>query len=163
MRYLSPRDDDKIFDSDLVNRWLPVDQYVGGIEHAILHLLYARFVTKAMRDLGLVNYDEPFTRLFTQGMITHQAYRCKEHGWIPPQEVREGKLCPHGGEKLHTELAKMSKSKQNTIAPTEIIEKYGTDTERLYTLFMGPPEKEIEWNDEGVRGGYRSWALRAFV
>lgn len=163
MRYLSPRADDKIFDSEQVNRWLPVDQYVGGIEHAILHLLYARFVTKAMRDLGLVNFDEPFNRLFTQGMITHLAYRCKEHGWIPPKEVLDGQLCPHGGEKLHVELAKMSKSKKNTIAPTEIIEKYGTDTERLYTLFMGPPEKEIEWNDEGVRGGYRFlnrvWAM----
>ncbi|MFQ5652876.1 MAG: leucine--tRNA ligase [bacterium] len=155
MRYLSSQDESKIFDSDLVNAWLPVDQYVGGIEHAILHLLYARFVTKAMRDLGLVEFDEPFTRLFTQGMITHQAYRCKVHGWIPPHELLDGNRCPKGGEKLTTELAKMSKSKKNTIAPTEIIEKYGTDTERLYTLFMGPPEKEIEWNDEGVRGGSR--------
>lgn len=155
MRYLSSQDDQKIFDSDTVNRWLPVDQYVGGIEHAILHLLYARFVTKAMRDLGLVNFDEPFTRLFTQGMITHQAYRCKEHGWIPPDEVRHGNKCPKCDRVLATELAKMSKSKKNVVAPTDIIEKHGTDTERLYTLFMGPPEKEIEWNDEGVRGGFR--------
>ncbi|MFQ5708195.1 MAG: leucine--tRNA ligase [bacterium] len=155
MRYLSPHDDAKIFDSDLVNAWLPVDQYVGGIEHAILHLLYARFITKAMRDLGLVNFDEPFERLFTQGMITHPAYRCKQHGWIPIQEVAQGNRCPQGGEALIVELAKMSKSKKNSIAPTEIIEEYGTDTERLYTLFMGPPEREIEWNSEGVRGGYR--------
>jgi len=155
MRYLSAGDDDRIFDSERVNQWLPVDQYVGGIEHAILHLLYARFVTKAMRDMGLINFGEPFVRLFTQGMITHQAYRCKSHGWIPPDEIEEGNRCPRGDEPLHIELAKMSKSKKNTIAPTDIIEKYGTDTERLYTLFMGPPEKEIEWNDEGVRGGFR--------
>jgi len=155
MRYLSSTDNDRIFDSDRVNQWLPVDQYVGGIEHAILHLLYSRFVTKALRDMGLVNFGEPFTKLFTQGMITHQAYRCKTHGWIPPGDVKQGNRCPQGEEPLLVELAKMSKSKKNTIAPTDIIEKYGTDTERLYTLFMGPPEKEIEWNDEGVRGGYR--------
>lgn len=155
MRYLSPHDQEKIFDSNLVNAWLPVDQYVGGIEHAILHLLYARFVTKAFRDMGLVNFDEPFKRLFTQGMITHMAYRCKEHGWIPPKEVKEGNRCPKCGNPLYTELAKMSKSKKNSIAPTEIIEEYGTDTERLYTLFMGPPEREIEWSAEGVRGGFR--------
>ncbi len=155
MRYLSSQDETRIFASDLVNEWLPVDQYVGGIEHAILHLLYARFVTKAMRDLGLVKFSEPFKRLFTQGMITYQAYRCKTHGWIASHDAKEGELCPVCGQKLATELAKMSKSKKNTIAPTEIIDAYGTDTERLYTLFMGPPEKEIEWSDEGVRGGFR--------
>ncbi len=155
MRYISSQDNEKIFDSEMVNRWLPVDQYVGGIEHAILHLLYARFITKAVRDLGLINFDEPFKRLFTQGMITHQAFRCKEHGWIPSHEVADGNACPHCGNKLASELAKMSKSKKNTVAPTDIINKYGTDTERLYTLFMGPPEKEIEWNDEGIRGGHR--------
>jgi leucyl-tRNA synthetase len=155
MRYLSSDDDEKIFDSDLVNAWLPVDQYVGGIEHAILHLLYSRFVTKALRDMGLIKFGEPFRRLFTQGMITHVAYRCRQHGWIPPKEIQEGNRCPHDGKELVPELAKMSKSKKNTIAPTEIIEEFGTDTERLYTLFMGPPEREIEWNPEGVRGGYR--------
>lgn len=155
MRYLSPHDEEKIIDSDLVNAWLPVDQYVGGIEHAILHLLYARFFTKALRDMDLVNFDEPFNRLFTQGMITHLAYRCEEHGWILIEKVRKENHCPYCGRSLAAELYKMSKSKKNAIAPTEIIEEYGTDTERLYTLFMGPPEREIEWSAEGVRGGYR--------
>ncbi|MCA9731162.1 MAG: leucine--tRNA ligase [Deferribacteres bacterium] len=155
LRYISPKAEDKIFDSAAVNQWLPVDQYVGGIEHAILHLLYARFITKAIRDLGLINFDEPFKQLFTQGMITHMAYKSKTMGWINPIDVdKEGKH-KKTGELLHAEIAKMSKSKKNVVSPHDIIEEYGTDTERLYTLFMGPPEREIEWNAEGVRGAYR--------
>jgi len=124
LRYLSPHDDARAFDSDLVNTWLPVDQYVGGVEHAILHLLYSRFFTKVLRDIGLVNFDEPFGNLFTQGMI------CKDG-------------------------AKMSKSKGNVVAPDPLIDKYGTDTVRLYTLFVGPPEKDAEWNDRAVEGCFR--------
>lgn len=163
LRYISPHDDERIFDSELVNQWLPVDQYVGGVEHAILHLLYSRFVTKALRDMGLVDFSEPFTRLFTQGMVTHPAYRCPEHGWIPPQHVSEGDRCPECDAPLRKDIYKMSKSKKNVVSPDEIVENYGTDTERLYTLFMGPPERDIEWSAEGVRGAFRYlnrlWAL----
>jgi len=124
MRYLSPHDETRVFDSDLVNKWLPVDQYIGGIEHAILHLLYSRFFTKVLRDLGLINFDEPFQNLFTQGMI-----------------IKDG--------------AKMSKSKGNVVSPDKLIEKYGADTVRIYTLFVGPPDKDAEWNDRAVEGAYR--------
>ncbi len=124
LRYISPRDKNRIFNSDDVNYWLPVDQYIGGVEHAILHLMYARFFNKFLYDLGLINFKEPFKRLFTQGMI-----------------VKDG--------------AKMSKSKGNVVAPDYIIENYGVDTMRLYILFIGPPDKDAEWNDEGLRGAYR--------
>lgn len=155
LRFVSPHEQTRPFDPEAVNRWLPVDQYVGGVEHAILHLLYSRFFTKALRDMGYLKFDEPFARLFTQGMIEHLAYRCPEHNWIHPSEVREGNTCPHCGRELKVDLHKMSKSKRNTISPQDVIERYGADTERLYTLFMGPPEKDIEWTDEGVRGSFR--------
>ncbi|MBI4971061.1 MAG: leucine--tRNA ligase [Candidatus Omnitrophica bacterium] len=124
LRYLSPKDDKQPFDSKIVNRWLPVDQYIGGVEHAILHLLYSRFITKVLSDLKWVNFSEPFARLFTQGMI-----------------IKDG--------------AKMSKSKGNVVSPDALIGKFGADTVRLYTLFIGPPEKDAEWNDRGVEGSYR--------
>ena len=124
LRFLSPDDDSKAFDSDLVNSWLPVDQYIGGIEHAILHLLYSRFIVKFLHDRKLIAFDEPFESLFTQGMIT-----------------RNG--------------AKMSKSTGNTVDPKPLIEKYGADTVRIYTLFIGPPEKDAEWNDRAVEGASR--------
>ena len=124
LRYLTPREDEKAFDTRIVNYWLPVDQYIGGVEHAILHLLYSRFITKVLYDLKLVSFQEPFARLFTQGMI-----------------IKDG--------------AKMSKSKGNVVAPDSLIQKYGTDTMRLYILFIGPPEKDAEWSDRGVEGAYR--------
>ncbi len=124
LRYLSPRDEERPFDTDLVNAWLPVDQYIGGVEHAILHLLYSRFIVKFLKDEGFVGFGEPFKRLFTQGMI-----------------CRDG--------------AKMSKTKGNTVSPNPLIEKYGADTVRIYTLFIGPPEKDAEWNDRAVEGAYR--------
>jgi len=124
LRYLSPNAADKAFDSELVNRWLPVDQYIGGIEHAILHLMYSRFIVKFLRDEGFISFDEPFANLFTQGMI-----------------YRNG--------------AKMSKSKGNVVSPAPLIDQYGADTVRIYTLFIGPPEKDAEWNDRAVEGAYR--------
>lgn len=124
MRYLSPKDDTQAFDSKEVNKWLPVDQYIGGIEHAILHLLYSRFITKVLFDLGFINFNEPFKNLFTQGMI-----------------IKNG--------------AKMSKSKGNVVNPDSIIEKYGADTQRLYTLFIAPPQRDAEWSDRGVIGAFR--------
>jgi leucyl-tRNA synthetase len=124
LRYLSPKDSFRAFDKSLVDKWLPVDQYIGGVEHAILHLLYSRFITKVLNDLGFIGFSEPFKALFTQGMI-----------------IKNG--------------AKMSKSKGNVVSPDELIRHYGADTIRLYTLFIGPPEKDAEWNDRAVEGAYR--------
>jgi len=124
LRFLSPKDEERPFNKDLVNKWLPVDQYIGGVEHAILHLMYSRFIVKVLYDMGYVGFKEPFARLFTQGMI-----------------VKDGK--------------KMSKSKGNVVSPDALIDKYGADTVRLYTLFIGPPEKDAEWNDRGVEGAWR--------
>jgi leucyl-tRNA synthetase len=155
LRFISPQDDQKAFESEAVNRWLPVDQYVGGIEHATKHLLYSRFVTKALRDMGYLRFDEPFARLFTQGMIEHKSYRCSEHNWIRPTEVKEGDRCPYCEKSLKVEMNKMSKSKLNVVSPQEVFDECGTDTERIYTLFMGPPERDIEWSTEGVRGSSR--------
>jgi leucyl-tRNA synthetase len=155
-RFITPRDGQKIFDSALVNRWLPVDQYIGGIEHAILHLLYARFITRTLHDMGLIEFEEPFAKLFNQGMITKEGYRDANGSWVPIAEVtwRDGK--PYRGEaELTAEVGKMSKSRYNVVPPDELIEKFGADTERVYTLFIAPPEKEAAWSDEGVIGAFR--------
>ena len=154
LRYINPQDDANPFVKDDVDHWLPVDQYVGGVEHAILHLLYSRFITKALHDLGHVGFEEPFARLFTQGMICHTAFKCADHGWIFPHEVTDD-VCPTCGKALEVSSFKMSKSKRNVVDPSEIIERYGADTERVYTLFMGPPERDIDWSDEGIRGSFR--------
>jgi len=130
LRYVNPRMGDKPFDSGDVNRWLPVDQYIGGVEHAVLHLLYSRFILKVLHDAGYCAFREPFDALFTQGMI------CK-------RSEKDG------------QLHKMSKSKGNVVSPDELVEKYGADTLRVYTLFIGPPEKDAEWNDRGIEGASR--------
>jgi leucyl-tRNA synthetase len=139
---------------------MPVDQYIGGVEHAVLHLLYARFFTKALRDLGLANIDEPFTKLLTQGMVCKETYRCPEHNWLLPTELvgseREGWRCPQCGRPVDKgRVEKMSKSKKNIIDPEELVNAYGADTARLFTLFAAPPEKDLEWSDQGVEGAYR--------
>ena len=158
-RFITPRDDQKIFDSELVNRWLPVDQYIGGIEHAILHLLYARFITRTLFDMGLVNFEEPFTRLFNQGVITKEGFRDPDTmAWLPLNEVelRDGvPVHKESGKTVLSEVGKMSKSRYNVVPPDELIERYGADTERVYTLFIAPPEKEAAWSDEGVIGAFR--------
>ncbi len=155
--------------------WMPMDQYIGGIEHAILHLLYARFWTKVMRDLGLVKVDEPFTKLLTQGMVLNHIYSRKaDKGGIDyfwPQEVEDiqdaaGKVTgaklrqakgdlPAGTLITYEGVGTMSKSKNNGVDPQDLIEKYGADTARLYTMFTAPPEATLEWNDAGVEGSYR--------
>jgi leucyl-tRNA synthetase len=153
-RFISAGDDSKIFDSNLVNRWLPVDQYIGGIEHAILHLLYARFICRTLFDMGLVNFEEPFARLFNQGMITKEGFRTAGGNWVSPAEVENGVHLPTGTPVM-AETGKMSKSRFNVVPPDVLIERYGADTERVYTLFIAPPEKEAAWSDEGVVGAYR--------
>ncbi len=157
LRYISARDETRAWDPVAVNRWLPVDQYIGGIEHAILHLLYSRFFIKALYDMGHVGFDEPFARLFTQGMVCKQAYH-STRGFLPANEVeaRDGRLVDaKTGLLVETTLEKMSKSKFNVVPPDELIAQYGADTVRLSTLFIGPPEKDSEWSDAGVEGGFR--------
>ncbi len=147
--------DGGMLDPERVNYWMPVDQYIGGIEHAVLHLLYARFYTKVLRDLGLLKVDEPFTNLLTQGMVCMETQRCPEHGWLLPEEVDEGRCRRCGAEVVRGRVEKMSKSKKNVVDPEHLIEKYGADTARLFSLFAAPPEKDLEWSDEGVEGAYR--------
>ncbi len=159
-RFISSGDDTKIFDSGLVDRWLPVDQYIGGIEHAILHLLYARFICRVMFDMKLVSFEEPFARLFNQGVITKEGFRdpSENMAWVPLNEVelRNGKPYRAGTEKeLVAEVGKMSKSRFNVVPPDDLINRYGADTERVYTLFIAPPDKEAAWSDEGVVGASR--------
>ncbi len=154
LRYPSPNHSDGPFDMEKVKQWLPVDSYFGGVEHAILHLLYARFFTMFLYDIGWIDFEEPFKRLFNQGMINYQAYRCPKHGKIPVDDV-ENRLCPKCAEELEVELCKMSKSKGNVVSPDSLVERYGTDTLRMYELFTGPPEQDSEWSDRGIEGIYR--------
>ncbi|MCK5236257.1 MAG: class I tRNA ligase family protein, partial [Deltaproteobacteria bacterium] len=129
--------------------------YIGGIEHAVMHLLYARFFTKALRDIGLLDFDEPFKNLLTQGMVCKETMKCDEHGYLSPEESEEG-VCTHCGKKATVgAVEKMSKSKKNTIDPDHIIKRYGADTTRLFSLFAAPPERDLDWNEDGVEGSFR--------
>jgi leucyl-tRNA synthetase len=161
LRFSDPHNDREIFRKDLVNAWLPVDQYVGGIEHAILHLLYARFFTKVLRDLGLLNFDEPFSRLLTQGMVQARTYynpnKSGKDRWIPTALVKDPNdpRDPETGEPLQVIYATMSKSKGNGVDPEEVLANYGADTARMFILFKAPPEKDLEWDDADVEGQFR--------
>ncbi len=156
-RFACPRAREPL-EKDKVSFWLPVDQYIGGIEHAILHLLYARFFTKVLRDLGYLEIDEPFERLLTQGMVLKETYRCPRHGWLYPEEVSPEGRCLKEGCQAEVEVGrfeKMSKSKCNVVDPAKMIELYGADAVRLFILFAAPPERDLEWSDQGLEGAYR--------
>jgi leucyl-tRNA synthetase len=161
-RYACPDFDGGMLDSR-ANQWLPVDQYIGGIEHAILHLLYARFFHKLMRDQGLVNSDEPFQNLLTQGMVIADTYyRESADGkkiWFNPAEVdvnaNGARLIADGQPVVIGGIEKMSKSKNNGVDPQALIDLYGADTARLFTMFAAPPEQSLEWSDAGVEGAHR--------
>jgi leucyl-tRNA synthetase len=158
LRYPDARNDQQVFDSTKTNDWMPVDQYVGGIEHAILHLLYSRFFTKVLRDRGLLNFDEPFKRLLTQGMVQAAAYKNSNTGkYITPSQIADlsNPTDPVTGEPLTVVFEKMSKSKYNGIDPSDVLGKYGADTARMFILFKAPPEKDLEWDDADVEGQFR--------
>ena len=168
-RYCSPRYDEGMLEPGAANYWLPVNQYIGGIEHAILHLLYARFFHKLLRDFGLVNSDEPFERLLCQGMVLAETYfRKDEKGgdiWISPTDVEtekddKGRIIKawhkDDGQPVESAgMSKMSKSKNNGIDPQHVIDQYGADTVRLFMMFTAPPEQTLEWSDSGVEGAHR--------
>jgi len=169
LRYCSPKETNAPFDIEQVKYWMPVDQYIGGIEHACMHLIYSRFFTKALRDLGLLNFDEPFKSLLCQGMVVSETfYRKSEDGkitWYNPSEIEteydeKGRvtkaiLKADGQPVCIGNVEKMSKSKNNGVDPISIIEKYGADTARLFILFAAPPEKELKWSDKGIEGCFR--------
>jgi len=155
-RYCDAHNDKSPFDPAKIHYWLPVDQYIGGIEHAVLHLIYTRYWTKVMRDLGLVKLNEPILRLLTQGMVCMETYSCPEHDWLFPDQVSDSKTCLICGKQVEVgRIEKMSKSKKNTVDPDEMIARYGADAVRIFVLFAGPPEKDMEWTEGGIEGASR--------
>lgn len=166
LRYTDTQNEGKIFDTHAVNDWMSVDQYVGGVEHAILHLLYSRFFTKVLRDCkdnngaNLLKFDEPFQRLLTQGMVQGLTYmnpnKEDKDKWVSTELVDpKNPVDPQTGEPLKLVYATMSKSKGNGVAPEDVIAKYGVDTARMFILFKAPPEKDLEWDDADVEGQFR--------
>ncbi|NLW50129.1 MAG: leucine--tRNA ligase [Candidatus Brocadiaceae bacterium] len=166
LRFVSPHDETRPFDRDLADSWLPVDLYIGGVEHAVLHLLYSRFIVKVLQDAGHLGFAEPFRALFTQGMICKQSHVCRRCLRVVTDDpnVREPCRCDLGmslerrlreGVEVLSSAEKMSKSKGNVVTPDHVIRQYGADTLRLYTLAIGPPEKDAEWQDSGIVGYHR--------
>jgi leucyl-tRNA synthetase len=162
---------DKPFDRTVAEKWLPVDQYIGGVEHAILHLLYARFWTRALSHIGLIDVKEPFASLFTQGMVTHQTYQDAKGSWLSPDQVRrEGDIwtiIDSGAPAVAGRIEKMSKSKKNVVDPDDIVDQYGADAVRWFMLSDSPPERDLEWSEAGIEGCWRFvqrlWRLTAQV
>ncbi len=158
-RYCSPQADRPV-DRQAVDHWMPVDQYIGGIEHAILHLLYSRFFTRAMKQTGYIAVEEPFAGLFTQGMVNHESYRAADGTWLYPEEIEKrpdgtAVLRETGAPIVVGRVEAMSKSKRNTVDPGAIINRYGADTARWFILSDNPPERDMEWTEAGVAGAYR--------
>ncbi len=168
-RFCSPDCATGMFDRAAVDYWMPVDQYIGGVEHAILHLLYSRFYTRVLKDEGLLSFKEPFTRLLTQGMVCKETVSCPEHGFLFPTQVEtesDQRVCSLCRRPITVgRVEKMSKSKRNVIDPNTLLDRYGADTTRLFCLFAAPPEKDLEWSEQGVDGGFRFlgrvWRLAA--
>jgi leucyl-tRNA synthetase len=159
LRYCDPKNEKAPFDKEVVDKWSPVNQYIGGVEHAVMHLLYARFFHKALRDINLVSSNEPFKRLLTQGMVLSNSYYSeKENKFLFLNEVEikgEKAYSIKTGEELSVKMEKMSKSKNNGVDPEEIMLKYGADAVRLFIMFAAPPERELEWNENGLSGAVR--------
>ena len=147
--------DDKPFDRAVAESWLPVGQYIGGVEHAILHLLYARFWTRALRHIGMLDIAEPFTGLFTQGMVTHETYRSSDGRWLSPADVDGGIEIATGQPIEVGRVEKMSKSKKNTVDPEPIVDRYGADATRWFMLSDSPPERDLPWSEAGIEGSWR--------
>lgn len=158
LRFLDPHNDREAWAAEKERYWMPVDLYVGGVEHAVLHLLYARFWHKVLYDCGYVSTKEPFQALRNQGLVVARSYRTKEHQYVSPDSVQEKEgayIHRESGEVLHSQIEKMSKSKLNGVSPDEVIEEFGADALRLYEMFMGPLEKEKVWSTEAVNGSRR--------
>ncbi len=158
LRYIDSNNSSQPFNKELANKWMPVNQYVGGVEHAILHLLYSRFLIKALKKRGLIDIDEPFENLLTQGMVQGITYRNPNSlKYIAVEKITDinNPLDPETGEPLEIIYEKMSKSKYNGVDPEKVINKYGTDTARMFILFKAPPEKDLEWDDSDVEGQFR--------